>query len=48
MVPKAPLEKPMTRHAVATLDQLDNKRPLRVQAGNEEVVLVRQGDLVHA
>ncbi len=38
----------MTRHAVATLDQLDSKRPLRVQAGNEEVVLVRQGDLVHA
>ncbi|WP_369991774.1 FAD-dependent oxidoreductase [Pseudomonas xanthosomatis] len=38
----------MTLHAVATLDQLDPHRPLRVQAGTEELVLVRQGDQVHA
>ncbi|MBK5001895.1 FAD-dependent oxidoreductase [Pseudomonas sp. S31] len=38
----------MTRHAVATLDQLDSNHPLRVQAGNEEVILIRQGDQVHA
>ncbi|WP_176506298.1 FAD-dependent oxidoreductase [Pseudomonas urethralis] len=38
----------MTQHAVARLEQLDAKRPLRVQAGNEEMILVRQGDQVHA
>jgi NADPH-dependent 2,4-dienoyl-CoA reductase/sulfur reductase-like enzyme/nitrite reductase/ring-hydroxylating ferredoxin subunit len=38
----------MTQHAVARLDQLDPNRPLRVQAGNEELILIRQGDLVHA
>lgn len=38
----------MTQHAVARLDQLDPKRPLRVQAGNEEMILIRQGDQVHA
>ncbi|MFZ5937463.1 pyridine nucleotide-disulfide oxidoreductase [Pseudomonas putida] len=38
----------MTQHAVARLEQLDPRRPLRVQAGNEEMILVRQGDQVHA
>ncbi|WP_079228236.1 FAD-dependent oxidoreductase [Pseudomonas putida] len=38
----------MTQHAVARLDQLAPKRPLRVQAGNEEMILIRQGDQVHA
>lgn len=38
----------MTEYAVARLDQLDPHRPLRVQAGNEEMILVRQGQLVHA
>jgi len=38
----------MTQHAVARLEQLDPKRPLRVQAGNEEMILIRQGDQVHA
>ncbi|MGE8390396.1 MAG: FAD-dependent oxidoreductase [Pseudomonas sp.] len=38
----------MTEHAVARLEQLDPQRPLRVQAGSEEVILVRQGDRVHA
>jgi NADPH-dependent 2,4-dienoyl-CoA reductase/sulfur reductase-like enzyme/nitrite reductase/ring-hydroxylating ferredoxin subunit len=38
----------MTQHAVARLDQLDPKRPLRVQTGNEEMILIRQGDQVHA
>ncbi|NIF30126.1 Rieske 2Fe-2S domain-containing protein [Pantoea sp. Tr-811] len=38
----------MTQHAVARLDQLDPNRPLRAQAGNEEIILIRQGDLVHA
>ncbi|PYB73693.1 pyridine nucleotide-disulfide oxidoreductase [Pseudomonas sp. LB-090624] len=38
----------MTEHAVARLDQLDEHRPLRVQAGSEELILVRQGEQVHA
>ncbi|MCH7302699.1 FAD-dependent oxidoreductase, partial [Pseudomonas capeferrum] len=38
----------MTQHTVARLDQLDPHRPLRVQAGNEELILIRQGDLVQA
>ncbi|WP_236235916.1 apoptosis inducing factor family protein [Pseudomonas faucium] len=38
----------MTQHAVARLEQLDPKRPLRVQAGSEELILIRQGDQVHA
>ena len=38
----------MTQHSVARLEQLDNHTPLRVQAGSEEVILIRQGDLVHA
>jgi apoptosis-inducing factor 3 len=38
----------MTQHAVARHEQLDPKRPLRVQAGNEEMILIRQGDQVHA
>ncbi|MCO7514067.1 FAD-dependent oxidoreductase [Pseudomonas guariconensis] len=38
----------MTQHAVARLEQLDEHHPLRVQAGSEEVILVRRGDLVHA
>lgn len=38
----------MTQHAVARLVQLDPNRPLRVQAGSEELILIRQGDLVHA
>lgn len=38
----------MTQHAVARLEQLDPKRPMRVQAGNEEMILIRQGDQVHA
>lgn len=38
----------MTQHAVARLEQLDPNRPLRVQAGNEEMILIRQGDQVHA
>ncbi|WP_043201257.1 FAD-dependent oxidoreductase [Pseudomonas putida] len=38
----------MTQHAVARLAQLDEHRPLRVQAGNEELILIRQGDQVHA
>lgn len=38
----------MTQHAVARFEQLDDHRPLRVQAGAEEVILVRQGDRVQA
>lgn len=38
----------MTLHAVASLDQLEEHRPLRVQAGTEEIILVRQGGLVKA
>ena len=38
----------MTQHAVARLAQLDEHRPLRVQAGNEELILIRQGEQVHA
>lgn len=38
----------MTQHAVARLSQLDEHRPLRVQAGSEELVLIRQGDQVRA
>ncbi|MCS4062302.1 FAD-dependent oxidoreductase [Pseudomonas putida] len=38
----------MTQHAVAPLAQLDEHRPLRVQAGNEELIIIRQGDQVHA
>ncbi|MGA9661181.1 MAG: Rieske 2Fe-2S domain-containing protein, partial [Pseudomonas alloputida] len=38
----------MTQYAVARLAQLDEHRPLRVQAGNEELILIRQGDQVHA
>ena len=38
----------MTQHAVARLAQLDEHRPLRVQAGSEEIILIRQGDQVHA
>ncbi|MEN5034565.1 FAD-dependent oxidoreductase [Pseudomonas sp. TWI929] len=38
----------MTQHAVARLAQLDESRPLRVQAGSEELILIRQGDQVHA
>ncbi|QXH33809.1 FAD-dependent oxidoreductase [Pseudomonas muyukensis] len=38
----------MTLHAVASLGQLDEHRPLRVQAGAEELILVRQGDQVRA
>ncbi|WP_296233487.1 FAD-dependent oxidoreductase [Pseudomonas sp. UBA4617] len=38
----------MTQHAVASLAQLDEHRPLRVQAGSEELILIRQGDQVHA
>ncbi|MFJ4445395.1 FAD-dependent oxidoreductase [Pseudomonas sp. NPDC089422] len=38
----------MTQHAVARLEQLEPRRPLRVQAGNEDMILVRQGDQVHA
>lgn len=38
----------MTQHSVARLEQLDERTPLRVQAGSEEVILIRQGDLVHA
>ncbi|WP_455885936.1 FAD-dependent oxidoreductase [Pseudomonas rustica] len=38
----------MTQHAVARLAQLDEHHPLRVQAGNEELILIRQGDQVHA
>ncbi|MFK3815901.1 FAD-dependent oxidoreductase [Pseudomonas sp. NPDC089407] len=38
----------MTQHAVARLAQLDEHRPLRVQAGNEELIVVRQGDQVRA
>lgn len=38
----------MSQHNVARLEQLDPQRPLRVQAGGEELVLVRQGDQVHA
>ncbi len=34
----------MTQHAVASLAQLDEHRPLRVQAGNEELILIRQGN----
>ncbi|SPO55584.1 protein of unknown function [Pseudomonas sp. JV551A1] len=37
----------MTQHAVARLTQLDEHRPLRVQAGSEEIILIRQGDQVH-
>ncbi len=33
----------MTQYAVARLAQLDEDRPLRVQAGSEEIILVRQG-----
>ncbi|MDR2307495.1 MAG: FAD-dependent oxidoreductase [Paucimonas sp.] len=38
----------MTLHAVADLAQLDEHRPLRVQAGAEELILVRHGDQVRA
>ena len=38
----------MTQHAVARLEQLEQQRPLRVQVGSEEVILLRQGDQVHA
>ncbi|MBI6942878.1 FAD-dependent oxidoreductase [Pseudomonas putida] len=38
----------MTQYAVARLEQLDPTRPLRVQAGSEELILIRQGDQVHA
>ena len=38
----------MTQHAVAPLAELDEHRPLRVQAGNEELIIIRQGDQVHA
>ncbi|WP_060483366.1 FAD-dependent oxidoreductase [Pseudomonas sp. NBRC 111119] len=38
----------MTHHAVAHLSDLDDQRPLRVQAGSEELILLRQGDQVHA
>lgn len=38
----------MTQHAVARFDQLDARRPMRVQAGSEEVILVRQGNEIHA
>ncbi|WP_422402666.1 FAD-dependent oxidoreductase [Pseudomonas sp. GZD-209] len=38
----------MPLHPVATLAQLDQQRPLRVQAGAEEVILVRHGDQVRA
>ncbi|UBM27599.1 FAD-dependent oxidoreductase [Pseudomonas sp. p1(2021b)] len=38
----------MTQHRVARLDQLDEHKPLRAQAGNEEIILIRQGDQVHA
>ncbi|MDH0648240.1 FAD-dependent oxidoreductase [Pseudomonas sp. GD03858] len=38
----------MTLHAVASLAQLDEHRPLRVQAGAEELILVRHGDQVRA
>lgn len=38
----------MTQHSVARLDQLDEHKPLRAQAGNEEIILIRQGDQVHA
>ncbi|WP_406822105.1 FAD-dependent oxidoreductase [Pseudomonas sp. KnCO4] len=38
----------MTEHAVARLAELDPHRPLRVQAGSEELILIRQGDQVHA
>nr|NOY03040.1 Rieske 2Fe-2S domain-containing protein [Gammaproteobacteria bacterium] len=38
----------MTQYAVARLAQLDEDRPLRVQAGSEEIILVRQGQQVRA
>ncbi|MDH0301576.1 MULTISPECIES: FAD-dependent oxidoreductase [unclassified Pseudomonas] len=38
----------MTLHAVASLAQLDEHRPLRVQAGAEELILVRHGDQLRA
>lgn len=38
----------MALHAVAPLAELDEQRPLRVQAGTEEVILVRHGDQVRA
>ena len=38
----------MTFHPVASLDQLEQLRPLRVQVGTEEIVLVRQGERVRA
>lgn len=38
----------MTQYAVARLAQLDEHRPLRVQAGSEEIILVRQGQQVRA
>ncbi|AGZ35243.1 MULTISPECIES: FAD-dependent oxidoreductase [Pseudomonas] len=38
----------MSQHNVARVEQLDPRRPLRVQAGSEELVLVLQGDQVHA
>lgn len=38
----------MTHHAVARLDQLDPKHPLRVQAGSEEVILIRSAGQVRA
>ncbi|MCI0911374.1 apoptosis inducing factor family protein [Pseudomonas putida] len=38
----------MTAYAVARLDQLDPNRPLRVQAGSEEVILIRSAGQVRA
>ncbi|WP_449432989.1 FAD-dependent oxidoreductase [Pseudomonas putida] len=38
----------MTQHAVTRVEQLDEHRPMRVQAGSEEIILVRQGDQIHA
>ncbi|MFJ4055040.1 FAD-dependent oxidoreductase [Pseudomonas sp. NPDC089743] len=38
----------MTAYAVARLNQLDPNRPLRVQAGSEEVILIRSAGQVRA
>ena len=38
----------MTEYAVARLADLDEHTPLRVEAGNEELIIVRQGDQVRA
>nr|WP_314482235.1 FAD-dependent oxidoreductase [uncultured Pseudomonas sp.] len=38
----------MTDHAVAHLADLDEHSPLRVQAGSEELIILRQGDQVRA